>query len=154
MTDNAATTYEESEMPAIHVDAPAEAVYGAISDLTRHADWAKDDLSIEAVDDAPLEVGKRYTSSNQGKAPDQVTVTELVPGQRFGFRSLMANGLELTHTMTVSEQAGGTMVTRDSKCTAAPGMKVLFRPLIALAAPMDAKKNLKSMKSVLEQTGD
>ena len=140
-------------MPAIHVDAPADSVFGAISDLTRHAEWAKNDLKIEAVDDGPLEVGKSYTSSNQGKDPDQVTVTELVPGQRFGFRSVMANGLELTHTMTVSEESGGALVTRDSKCTAAPGLKVLFRPMIAMVAPMDAKKNLKSMKSVLEQSG-
>ena len=140
-------------MPAIHVDAPADSVFGAISDLTRHADWAIDDLKIEAVDDSAVEVGKAYTSSNQGKAPDQVTITEMVPGQRFAFRSIMANGLELTHTMTVSEESGGALVTRTPKCTGAPGMKVLFRPMIALVAPMDAKKNLKAMKAVLEQSG-
>jgi uncharacterized protein YndB with AHSA1/START domain len=139
-------------MAAIHVDAPAETVFEAISDLTRHAEWATHDLKIEAVDDSPLGVGKSYTSSHQGKAPDQVTVTELVPGQRFGFRSLMTNGLELSHTITVTQESGGALVTRDPKCTAAPGLKVIFRPLIALAAPMDAKKNLKAMKSVLEQS--
>jgi hypothetical protein len=147
-------TNKEGEMAAIHVEAPADSVFAAISDLTRHAEGATHDVQIEPVDDRPLEVGKSYTSSHQGKPPDQVTVTELVPGQRFAFRSLMANGLELTHPMTVSEESGGALVTRDPKCTAAPGMKMLFRPLIALAAPMDAKKNLKSMKSLLEQTGD
>ena len=137
-------------MPAIHVDSQVEAVFAAISDLTRHADWATHDLRIDAADDGPLEVGKRYTSSHKGKAPDQVTITELVPGQRFGFRSVMANGLEMSHTMTVSEESGGALVTRETKCTAAPGLKVLFRPMIAMLAPMDAKKNLKSMMSVLE----
>ena len=111
------------------------------------------DLKIEAVDDSQLGVGKSYTSSHQGKAPDQVTITELVPGQRFEFRSAMTNGLELTHTITVSEESGGALVTRTPKCTAAPGLKALFRPMIALAAPMDAKKNLKSMKSQLERFG-
>ena len=137
-------------MAAIHVDAPVDTVFGAISDLTRHAEWATHDLKIEAVDDSPLEVGKRYTSSHQGKTPDQVTVTELVPGQRFGWNSVMANGLAMSHVVTVSEESGGALVTRVSKVSAAPGLKVIFRPLISLLAPMDTKKNVKAMKAALE----
>ena len=139
-------------MASIHVDVAADVVIEAIMYLPRHADWATHDLKIEAVDDSPLAVGKAYTSSHKGKAPDQVTVTELVPGQRFGFRSVMTNGLEMSHTITVSEESGGALVTRESRLTAAPGLKVLLRPLIALLGPMDTKKNLKSMKSVLERT--
>ena len=85
-------------MASIHVDVAADVVIEAIMYLPRHADWATHDLKIEAVDDSPLAVGKAYTSSHKGKAPDQVTVTELVPGQRFGFRSVMTNGLEMSHT--------------------------------------------------------
>ena len=146
-------TKREGEMAAIQVDAPAEAVFGAISDLTRHVEWATHDLKIEAVDDSEVAVGKTYTSLlAKASEPDQVTITELVPGQRFGWNSVMANGLAMSHVMTVSEDSGGSLVTRVSKVSAAPGLKALFRPLIAIVAPMDTKKNVKAMKSVLEQS--
>ena len=140
-------------MAAIHVDMAADAVYGAIMNLPRHADWATHDLEIEAVDNSPLAVGKTFTSSHRGNAPDQVTITELVPGERFGFDVVIANGLKVSHTITVSEESGGALVTRESRCTEAPGLKVLLRPLLALVLPMGAKKNLKSMKSQLERFG-
>ena len=145
----------------ILVNAPPEAVFSAISDLTRHAAWAAHNIEIKAVEEGEVKVGSEYQCSHQGsrvREGDRVTVTELVPGSRFAFHARMPNRLELDHTMTISPQDGGTLVSHDAKLTKVPMPMALVKPMllmmIAVAAGGPEKKFLKNMKSELEGGGE
>ena len=76
-------------MPSINIQAPVDQVFKAMCDLSRHANWATHDITIEAGREGPPAVGNTYTSSHQGKTPDRLTVTEMRPNERFVFHSVM-----------------------------------------------------------------
>ena len=137
-------------MPSIQIQAPADQVFQAMCDLTRHAKWAAHDIAIEASQEGPPAVGNTYTSSHQGKTPVQLTVTEMRPNERFTFHSIMPNKFELDFTMTVSQQVEGTMVTRGGKVTKIPLLMTPMKLLVALASRGPEKKFLNNMKSDLE----
>lgn len=137
-------------MPSIHISAPTEQVFEAMCDLTRHAKWAAHDIGIEASQEGPPAVGSTYASSHQGKTPDQLTVTEMRPNERFSFRSVMANKWELDFTMTVSQQVEGTLVTRGGKVTKIPLLMAPMKLLVAMASGGPEKKFLNNMKAELE----
>ena len=139
-------------MPSIHISAPVDQVFEAMCDLTRHAKWAAHDLSIEAGQEGPPAVGNTYTSSHQGKAPDQLTVTEMRPNERFAFHSVMPNKFELDFTMTVSQHVEGTLVARQGKVTKIPLMMTPLKLVVALASSGPNKKFLNNMKADLESS--
>ena len=140
-------------MSEIVVNAPPDKVFAAISDLTQHSEFSAHDLNIEPVEEGAVEVGKRYTSAHGTKNPDKVTVTELVPNDRISFHVELPNGLQVDHTMTVGPSGDGTLVTRNQKIVATPGMFKLMRPIITLGLSMATKKNLKNLKEWIEQGG-
>ena len=137
-------------MSSIHIDAPVDQVFEAMCNLTRHAKWAAHDITIKASQEGPPAVGNTYTSSHQGKTPDQLTVIEMRPNDRFTFRSVMANNWELDFTMTVSQQVDGTLVTRGGKVSKIPLLLTPMKLLVALASAGPEKKFLNNMKSDLE----
>ena len=139
-------------MPSIHIQAPVEQVFQAMCDLTRHAKWAAHDITIEATQEGPPAVGNTYTSSQQGKTPDRLTVTEMRPNARFAFHSVMPNKWELDFTMTVSQQVEGTIVTRGGRITKMPVLMTPMKLLVALASPGPEKRFLSNMKTDLESS--
>ena len=138
-------------MSEIEVNAPPDKVFAAISDLTQHSNFAAHEITVEPVEEGAVEVGKRYTSSHGTDNPDQVTVTELVPNTKIAFHVDLPNGLQVDHTMTVSPSGDGTLVTRNQKIVATPGLFMLMRPIITLGLGMATKKNLKNLKEWIEQ---
>ena len=140
-------------MPSVFIQAPTDKVFEAMCDLTRHAKWAKHDIVIEAGQEGPPAVGNTYTSSLKGKPPDQLTVTEMTPNERFVFHSVMPNKWELDHLMTASPQGDGTLVTRTGKVTKIPALMAPLKLLVAIVGPMDEKKLLGNMKADLESAG-
>ena len=137
-------------MPSVFIQAPTDKVFEAMCDLTRHAKWAKHDIVIEAGQEGPPAVGNTYTSSLKGKPPDQLTVTDMTPNERFVFHSVMPNKWELDHLMTASPQGDGTLVTRTGKITKIPALMAPLKLLVAIVGPMDDKKLLNNMKTDLE----
>lgn len=140
-------------MAHIVVNAAAEKVFAAISDLTRHAEWATHPITIEAVEEGPVHVGSTYMATHKGKPGDRLYVTELLPNQRFGFRSVMPNKMEFNFTMTVGPQGDGALVTRSGRPTKLPGatkLVLLIFPLILIIANAAEKKFLQKMKASLE----
>ena len=95
-------------------------------------------------------MGNTYTSSLQGKAPDQLTVTEMRPNERFAFHSVMPNNWELDFTMTIGQQVEGTRVTRTGRITKMPLLMTPMKLMIALVSPGFDKKFLNNMKADLE----
>ena len=96
-------------MPEVFIQAPPDKVFRAISDLTRHIKWAKHNIVIEAGQEGAPAVGNTYTSSERGKTPDRLTVTEITPNKRFRFHSVMSRdmGWEVDFTMTARPEGEG-----------------------------------------------
>ena len=142
-------------MPKILVNAAPEQVFTAISDLTRHAAWAAHPITIEAVGEGSPQVGSTYKCTHKGRPGDMVTVTEMVPNQRFGFGSVMPNKAEFKFTMTVSPQGEGSLVTRSGKPAKLPGatkLILLAFPLIMIMVNSAENKFLRNMKEELEKS--
>ena len=140
-------------MPKIFIQAPPDKVFAAMSDLTQHVKWGAHELKIEAAEEGPAKVGSAYTSLHvKAKEADKVTVTELLPNERFGFHVVMPNGMALQHIITVTPQGDGTLVTRKGKVTKIPLVMIIMKPLIPLLARGMTKKFLNNMKAELEQS--
>ena len=138
-------------MPKVFIQAPTDKVFEAMCDLTRHAKWAKHDIAIESGQEGPPAVGNTYTSSHKGGTPDRLTISEMVPNERFGFHVVMPNSWELQHEMTALPQGEGTLVTRSGKITKIPALMAPLKLLVAIVGPMDEKKPLNNMKTDLER---
>ena len=137
-------------MGTITVNAPAETVYEAVSDLSRHAEWAAHEIYITAESEGPVEVGHIYSSGKSGDKLDKITVTEHTPNDRFGFHVVMPNGWELDWLIKVSAENGGTKVERKGRITKIPWFMAPMKLLVAVASPMPEGKMAKKMKADLE----
>ena len=82
-----------------------------------------------------------------------MTITEMVPNERFCFHSVMSRGMgwEFDFTMTSRPTANGTVVTRNAKVTKFPILMLPMRLMILLVAPKFDKKMLDNMKADLEE---
>ena len=139
-------------MPEVFIQAPTETVFEAMCDLTRHAKWATHPIVIQAGQDGPPAMGNTYTSTENTAAPDQLTVTEIVPRERFCFHSVMSRGMgwEFDFTMTAKPEGEGTIVTRNVKITKFPIFMLPMRLVMPLVLPKFDKKMLINMKADLE----
>ena len=139
-------------MPEVYIQAPTTTVFEAMSDLTRHAKWASHSITIMASQDGPPAVGNKYTSTERTSTPDRLTVTEIVPNERFCFHSVMSRGMgwEFDFTMTAKPEGDGTMVTRGAKITKFPIFMLPMRLIMPLVGPKFDKKMLQNMKADLE----
>jgi uncharacterized protein YndB with AHSA1/START domain len=79
------TTVEVS----VHVDAPPEAVYAAVSDIRRMGEWSPETVHCEWIDGATgPAVGARFKGSNRrglARWTTKPTVYAADPGHAFGF---------------------------------------------------------------------
>jgi len=137
-------------MGKITVNAPAEKVFEAVSDLTRHAAWAAHPINITAEQDGPIGFGHKYSSGKSGKNLDRITVTEYSPNDRFGFHVVMPNGWELDWAISLSAMGGATEVERKVKVTKIPTLMKPMLLVIAMVGPIFEKKMAKKMKAELE----
>ena len=139
-------------MPSIVINAPPDKVFEAMCDLTRHAKWAPDNITIEAGQEGLPEVGHTYTSSLKGKTPDQLTITGITPNESLRFHSVLPNKWEFDFEMTMSPQGEGNLVSRSARITKIPLVMSPMRLVVAVAGPMLDKKLLKGMKADLESS--
>ena len=140
-------------MGTVMVNAPVEKVFEAISDLTRHANWAAADIMITADQEGPPAVGHTYSSGKEGGKPDRVTITSMTPNESLGFRVVMPNKWELDWMMSVKADGEGTRVERSGRITKIPWYMAPMKLLVAIATPGPEGKMAKSMKADLESSG-
>src|SRR2546423_11046075 len=95
--------YEER----IGIAAPAAKVFDYVSDFTRHGEWAGHGLEVSKEGDGPVAVGTTFatTAKQFGTQRETSTVTELAPGQTFGWDSKGALG-RVHHWFTVTDDGG------------------------------------------------
>lgn len=100
----------------IFVDAPLQAVFDYVSDLTRHPEWSGGELQIEAVTSDPVGIGKEYISRGKGvfqKAQlNQIRILHYVSPHLFGFIARDPNFGDVTHEFKFTEVPGGVLVER------------------------------------------
>jgi len=137
-------------MGKITVNAPADQVFEAVSDLTRHAAWAAHPINIAAEQDGPIWFGHKYSSGKTGKKLDRITVTEYSPNDRFGFQVVMPNGWELDWTITLTAQGEATEVERTVKVTKIPTYMKPMLLVIAMVGPIFERTLTRKMKAELE----
>lgn len=74
---------------SVHVDAPPEAVYAAVSDITRMGEWSPETVHCEWLDGATgPAVGARFKGTNKrgiARWTTKPTVTAADPGRLFAF---------------------------------------------------------------------
>ncbi len=100
------------------VNAPSEAVYSLVSDVTRTGEWSGTCRACEWEDPSRQGVGARFTGHNETAArrwSTTSTVVTAVPGQEFGWEvgqgyvrwgyllSPQEGGTEVTHTWEFTE---------------------------------------------------
>ncbi len=94
------------------IKAAPEDIFPLISDLTRHSEWAADDLKIQAVSSGDVAVGHEYKSvvSSGGKElHGNIEVTQHDPPFRFGFVVTDETGRH-THEYAVSGERSGAQL--------------------------------------------
>lgn len=74
---------------SVHVDAPPEAVYAAVSDISRMGEWSPETVHCEWIDGATgPAVGARFKGTNKrgfARWSTKPTVTAAEPGRVFAF---------------------------------------------------------------------
>ena len=139
-------------MSSIVINAPPDKVFEAMSDLTRHADWAVHNIVITGDQEGSTAVGNTYSSTKGGGKPNRVTITDVTPNNSIAFHVVMPNKWELDWQMSVSPDGDGTRVERKGKITSIPWYMSPMKLLYAMAAPMGEKKLAKKMKADLESS--
>ncbi len=141
----------------IQVNAPLEAAFDYVSDLTRHPEWSSGRLEIKAVTQGPVEIGKEYISHGefaiQKDRQNTVRITQYEPPHRFGFVARDPAVGEVSHVFTLDQNEDGVLVTRTMTLSLNPIVAFLFRfftyPFLG-APSMD--RSLRSLKIKLEHT--
>jgi uncharacterized protein YndB with AHSA1/START domain len=102
-----------------HIDAPPEAVWALIADITRMGEWSPECRGGEWLDGGGPDVGARFKGSNKAKLPwtTTSTVTEAVPGKVFAWKV----GKDTTWRYELTAQDGGTDVVESFDVLRAPG---------------------------------
>jgi len=137
-------------MPSIVIKAPPDKVFEAMSDLTRHASWAKHDTVITGDQKGSPAVGNTYSSSKTGGKPDRLTITSLTPNESIDFHVVMPNKWELDWQMSISPDGDVTKIERTGRITTIPWYMAPMKLLDSMAAPMDDKKLTQKMKADLD----
>lgn len=90
------------------------AVFAYVSDLSKHGEWAANELRVESLDGAPIRAGSKYRSHAvaRGRVFDAaLTVTEYTPPSIFAFAGKDTTGT-FAHRFTFEKIQDRTKVTR------------------------------------------
>jgi uncharacterized protein YndB with AHSA1/START domain len=138
---------------SIDIHASAEAVFAAVSDMTKHPQWAADPLKITAASAGPVTVGSIYTSSvvAQGKNIETtLTVTRLEPPNRFAFSLDDLTG-HYEHEFIITPQSNSTRLERRVKATLTLPQTILFWLVYPIIKRPNTVKALNNLKTQLDQ---
>jgi len=133
------------------IGAPAAKVFGYVSDIARHGEWAGDRLEVEKTSEGPLGVGSTFScvGHQMGTHKGQITVTQYEPGSRVVFESEDDSG-RWRHQFVVEGEGGETRLTKAVEPVKLSGMTVLMSPLLPLIVPRTLGADLRRIKSQLE----
>lgn len=96
------------------IRAEPDAVFAYVSDLSKHGEWAGNELRVEPIDNSPIAVGKKYRSdaNARGRAfHADLGVTEFSPPTIFAFSGSDETG-KFSHRFAFEKIVDGTRVMR------------------------------------------
>ena len=129
---------------SINIKVPVDQVFAAVSDLSCHASWASRSVALLPDGERQVEVGKKYSGKSSLLNRSHITVTELVPNKRLGYKVVITprwldrlllvrlTGWEIDCSFTFASQGAETLVSRRVDCVKAPWP--LMRPLLPLSS--------------------
>lgn len=133
------------------VKVPPEKAFDYLADIGRHGEWASHSLQIEKASQGPLAVGTTFKTVGHmmGTHQAEVTITELVPGQKIAFESRDDTG-HFRHYFNLQPGDGGTVVTKGVQPMETSLMLKLMTPMLPLIMARGLKADLGKIKSHLE----
>ena len=138
----------------VTIDAPPEAVWPWIADVSKHGEWSPKEFSAELVSGEPGKVGSRYRSvgwiPNDKHHANEVEIVESVPHERIVLRSDDDLGA-FTNTYLLRPAGTGTEV---AWTLAFPPLKFPMSVMAPLLFPLvgkpDGRKRVQLLKSKVE----
>ena len=98
-----------------YIAAKPEDVFVAVSDLTRHPQFAaNEDLTVEALSEGPAAIGSEYRSKVHFTGSDveaNLLVTEFQSPSRFCYVATDSSGVN-THEIDIRPENGGSRIER------------------------------------------
>jgi uncharacterized protein YndB with AHSA1/START domain len=135
---------------SVDVNAPPQAVFDYVADVSRHGEWgsADDHMKATAERSGPPATGSRYKAEGMlnGKLNESVvTITALEPPKRVAFDAEDSNSV-FHHEFTLSPSNGGTHVERHVTMTKGP----FYFPLVLAIFKSTVQKNYNGAMSNLK----
>ena len=128
-------------------------VFEAVAHLPSHAAWAADPIEITPVDDKPIGVGKRYSSTATSKGKTftaDLVVTEYDVPSRFAFTANDATGC-YQHRFSITRDGTGAKVEREIEASLTASQRLLFTLVYLPVKRPNAKKAMAKLKDLLER---
>ena len=137
----------------ITITAPRERVLSYVSDFPRHGEWAANNLNVAAEGDGPVAVGSTYSTEAKqfGTQREKSTVTELTPGQVFGWDSKGALGV-VHHWFSLAGDGDSTSLTKGMELTHPSFLAKMMGFRINKEGPKGLRHDLEQIKSKLESS--
>jgi uncharacterized protein YndB with AHSA1/START domain len=143
---------------SITIQAPPEAVWPWVADITRHGEWSPKPYRVELISGEPNAVGSRYHSvgwvpPNDGNHGNDVEITEVVPMSRYALKANDENGTFLS-TFDLRPVGEGTEVTFHIVFPKMKGVSAVLVPLLfPIVAKPDFRKRMALLKQKVESAG-
>jgi len=136
------------------IKASNAAIFGYLSDVAKHPDWAAQQLEVTRKSTGPIEVGSAFeTVGHQfGEQPGTVTITELVPNSKIVYESDGKVG-HFRHGFVIKDNGDGTsLVTKTMEPLEVKSLplKVLGPIVRGFIAPKGLDGDLARIKEKLE----
>ena len=137
------------------INAEPAVIFETIADLTRHGQWAANQLQIEPVSAGPAALGRHYRSTAQVNGITFIAdlhVTTYQPFHAFAFAGADQTG-RFEHHFTLRPADQGVQVERQVRFTLTLQQWLLFLVLLYPVRLPAAKQALELLKRRLEQRG-
>lgn len=133
------------------VNVPLQKAFDYLADVAHHSEWASHGLQVEKATQGPIAVGTTFNTVGHlmGTHRAQVTITELVPGQKIVFESRDDTG-HFRHYFNLQPKDGSTEVVKGVQPLETSLMFKLMLPMVPLIFPRGLKADLGKIKSHLE----
>ncbi len=99
---------------SIFINAKSDFAFDYVSDLSKHGEWSANPLQVEAINAAPVGLGKQYRSNATVKGlafTAELIVTEYQRPTLFAFEGHDSTG-KFLHKFTFISKDNGTYLTR------------------------------------------
>ena len=133
------------------INAPIDAVWPWVSDITRHPQWSPKPYSVELVSGVNGTVGSKYRSTGFVPPADknhqnEVVLTEIMPKSKVVFTAHDDNGYFI-NSYKLETVGQGTLVTFQHDF---PKMKGVARILVPILVPLTGKKEAMARLGLLK----